>query len=161
MINALHLEAWWKPIVIIRQWSSSENVNLGLFRNRRALRDAIEVDAIVRGQERVSSVGKSSSLLFRIKARGESVLLNWLQHLGLAFEDQKFVSVQRIVDESKVGVCRVVQVDIPDLCTEVDVASLAMFHEDYSSSAGFGMRQFESVLLGDKRHDEFRARCEF
>lgn len=161
MIDTLHLKAWWKPVMVVRQRSSSENMYLGLFRNRRTLRSAVKVDAIVRIQKRISSMGKTPSLLIWIEARGESVLLSRFQHQGLALEDQKFVSVQRIVDESKVSVCKVVQVDIPDLCTEIDVSSLAMVHEDDSSSAGFGMRQFEGVLLGDERHDELRARLEF
>lgn len=64
---------------------------LRLHGNCGAIKEAVDIDAVVGGEIWVYSVSKASFSFVGIEVSGQPVLILWQQHLGLAFEDEEFV----------------------------------------------------------------------
>ena len=74
VVNTLDLKIWREAIMLLRKWSPTKNVDLRLYRNGRPLWDTIDLNSIVRCQERVCTMCKATGSLVRIKARTISIL---------------------------------------------------------------------------------------
>jgi hypothetical protein len=68
VVDALNLESRGELVVVFRQRPTAEYMDLGLDGDGRALRQAINLDSLVFGQQGVGSVGEATGRLFRIEA---------------------------------------------------------------------------------------------
>ena len=106
VVNALDFEAWWKAEVAFWDRAASKNMDLRLHRDCWTLGNAVEVDAIVVGEEGVVTVSETTGCFFAVEAGtkldqasmaksgdllcSEKILLLRLQHLRLLLEHQQF-----------------------------------------------------------------------
>jgi hypothetical protein len=70
VINTLNLKPFREIIMISRDRTASQDMNLGLNWDGWTSRSAEDINAVVRCQEWISPMSKSSSLLIRVEAKG-------------------------------------------------------------------------------------------
>lgn len=141
VVDALDLEARRELVVVLRHLSPAEDVHLRLHGDGGSRWDAIDVDVLVRCEEGIGAVRKSSRRLVGVEVRGQEVLLLWPQHFGLLLEDQHLVFVQRVGNEFEIRVGQFVQVDAVDFGAEVDFAVYWVLERHDSSVGALGMRE--------------------
>lgn len=124
VIDALDFEARRKAEVTFRNGPAPKDVHLWLYWDCWPLGDAVEVDAVVMGEERVVAVSETTCCFFAVEAGTEldrassktlddllcskQILLLRLEHLRLLFEHQQLPFVQSTGNELEVCIREVV-----------------------------------------------------
>ena len=68
VVNTLDLETWREAKVTFRNGPTSKDMDLWLHRDCWTLGDAVEVDTVVMGEERVVAVSKTTCCFFAVEA---------------------------------------------------------------------------------------------